>query len=262
MHRGLDFPASPAVSIMADPSTDNGMSIDWDLAAAQGGTVDTAASTGPASLSVDGLGRKLGQGTIGTSTRDHLGLVRWAAKFGEDRQWAVEDCRHLSRRLERDLFGGGERIVRVALKLRPTCGTRPGLMAIPTPSTHWRWPGLRCVSRTCPSPGSTDPTATSGSWWITARTSSLNAPASSRGCAGTCTRPHLRARGPGPGAHQCLRHHPGPPDRNSRDGGSPGPQAGRTLRTMTDEINELEHEISTWWSNSSRPFWPWSASAP
>jgi transposase len=32
-------------------------------------------------------------------------------------RWAVEDCRHLSRRLERDLLGAGERIVRVPPKL-------------------------------------------------------------------------------------------------------------------------------------------------
>ena len=31
--------------------------------------------------------------------------------------WAVEDCRHLSRRLERDLLGAGERIVRVPPKV-------------------------------------------------------------------------------------------------------------------------------------------------
>jgi len=42
--------------------------------------------------------------------------VGWAAKHGE-RLWAVEDCRHLSRRLERDLLAAGERIVRVPPKL-------------------------------------------------------------------------------------------------------------------------------------------------
>jgi len=44
-------------------------------------------------------------------------LLRWAEKFGQQRLWAVEDCRHLSRRLERDLLGAGERIVRVPTKL-------------------------------------------------------------------------------------------------------------------------------------------------
>nr|WP_234382114.1 transposase [Streptomyces dysideae] len=35
--------------------------------------------------------------------------------------WAVEDCRHLSRRLERDLLAAGERIVRVPPKLMANC---------------------------------------------------------------------------------------------------------------------------------------------
>ena len=39
------------------------------------------------------------------------GPVRW------ERPWAVEDCRHLSRRLGADMLGAGERIVRVPPKL-------------------------------------------------------------------------------------------------------------------------------------------------
>jgi transposase len=65
---------------------------------------------------VDEQGRRLAQRTIGTTSADHLQLVGWAAKQGE-RLWAVEDCRHLSRRLERDLLAAGERIVRVPPKL-------------------------------------------------------------------------------------------------------------------------------------------------
>ena len=48
---------------------------------------------------------------------EHLELVRWAERFGAERMWAVEDCRHLSRRLEADLLAAGERIVRVPPKL-------------------------------------------------------------------------------------------------------------------------------------------------
>jgi transposase len=69
-------------------------------------------------VAVDDLGRQLGVcTTTATTTEDHLGLLRWAARFGGERVWAVEDCRHLSRRLERDLLGAGERIVRVPPKL-------------------------------------------------------------------------------------------------------------------------------------------------
>ena len=67
---------------------------------------------------VDETGRKLGQRTTtSTTTSDHLQLVRWADEFGAQRRWAVEDCRHLSRRLERDLLAAGEAIVRVPPKL-------------------------------------------------------------------------------------------------------------------------------------------------
>jgi transposase len=66
---------------------------------------------------VDEHGRRLAQTTSGACSSDHLALVGWAARHGNERVWAVEDCRHLSRRLERDLLAGGERILRVPPKL-------------------------------------------------------------------------------------------------------------------------------------------------
>jgi transposase len=69
-------------------------------------------------VAVDDAGRPLGQKTTtATTSEDHLAMLRWAEQFGADRTWAVEDCRHLSRRLEADLLGAGERIVRVPPKL-------------------------------------------------------------------------------------------------------------------------------------------------
>jgi transposase len=69
-------------------------------------------------VAVDEAGRQLGvRVTKATSTAAHLDLVVWADRFGRDRTWAVEDCRHLSRRLEADLLGAGETIVRVPPKL-------------------------------------------------------------------------------------------------------------------------------------------------
>jgi transposase len=69
-------------------------------------------------VAVDELGRRLGtRTTTATTTADHLAIIRWADQFGNDRCWAVEDCRHLSRRLERDMLAAGERIVRVPPKL-------------------------------------------------------------------------------------------------------------------------------------------------
>ncbi len=70
-------------------------------------------------VAVDGQGRQLGVKTIATTTKDHLGLLTWAEQFaGDDGMlWAIEDCRHLSRRLERDLLAAGQTIVRVPPKM-------------------------------------------------------------------------------------------------------------------------------------------------
>ena len=72
-------------------------------------------------VAVDEQGRKIGQRTIGTTSSDHLEAVAWADQLAPDevadQVWAVEDCRHLSRRLERDLLTAGRRIVRVHPKL-------------------------------------------------------------------------------------------------------------------------------------------------
>jgi transposase len=68
-------------------------------------------------VAIDERGRRVGQRTIKATSDDHLALVAWAAQLGDQRLWAVEDCRHLSRRLERDLLGAGERIVRVPTKM-------------------------------------------------------------------------------------------------------------------------------------------------
>lgn len=35
------------------------------------------------------MGKKLGERTGGTTSKDNLELVQWAAKFGRDRLWAV-----------------------------------------------------------------------------------------------------------------------------------------------------------------------------
>lgn len=51
----------------------------------------------------------------------HLALVEWAAQFaGQDEEglrFALEDCRHLTRRLESDLLAAGQRVIRVPTRL-------------------------------------------------------------------------------------------------------------------------------------------------
>jgi transposase len=47
----------------------------------------------------------------------HRRLLAWARGLGEERLWALEDCRHVSLSLERFLLARGERVVRVPPKL-------------------------------------------------------------------------------------------------------------------------------------------------
>jgi transposase len=67
-------------------------------------------------VAVEETGHKLAEKTVVATSAGHLELVRWAARF-TDRSWALEDCRHLSRRLSTDLLVAGEAVVRVPPKL-------------------------------------------------------------------------------------------------------------------------------------------------
>lgn len=60
---------------------------------------------------VTGAGR--GQTTIQASDDGVLNALRFAVTLDGDRVWAVEDCRHVTSRLERALLGAGERVIRV-----------------------------------------------------------------------------------------------------------------------------------------------------
>jgi transposase len=59
-------------------------------------------------------GAARGQLTIPASDNGTLDALRFAAALDEERVWAVEDCRHVSGRLERGLVAHGDRVVRVA----------------------------------------------------------------------------------------------------------------------------------------------------
>jgi transposase len=62
-------------------------------------------------------GRVLGTRTVRADRDGMLSAWRWAHALDGQRVWAIEDCRHVSGRLERCLIGHGERVVRVAPKL-------------------------------------------------------------------------------------------------------------------------------------------------
>ena len=79
-------------------------------------------------VAVDERGRQKAQRTINATTADHLEVIVWAEALGDDRLWAVEDCRHLSRRLERDLLGAGERLVRVPTKMMAATRKNPAYL--------------------------------------------------------------------------------------------------------------------------------------
>jgi len=63
-------------------------------------------------------GRILATKTVDADAPGMLAAWRWSHTLGDgERVWALEDCRHVSGRLERCLVGQGERVVRVAPKL-------------------------------------------------------------------------------------------------------------------------------------------------
>ena len=61
----------------------------------------------------EGTGRVRGGREITADDAGHLAAVKWARGLDEERVWAIEDCRHVSRRLEQTLLAAGERVVRV-----------------------------------------------------------------------------------------------------------------------------------------------------
>ena len=69
-------------------------------------------------VAVDEVGRKLGEKVVAATSVGHAEAVMWAReRFGADVVWGIEDCRHLSARLERDLLTAGQQVVRVPPKL-------------------------------------------------------------------------------------------------------------------------------------------------
>ena len=69
-------------------------------------------------VAVDEVGKKLGEKVVRATSLGHHQALRWVReRFGAQVVWAIEDCRHLSARLERDLLTAGQQVVRVPSKL-------------------------------------------------------------------------------------------------------------------------------------------------
>jgi transposase len=67
-------------------------------------------------VAIDDAGRKLAEKTVAATPDGHLDAVAWARRWPEH-MFALEDCRHLTRRFERDLLVAGEAAVRVPTRL-------------------------------------------------------------------------------------------------------------------------------------------------
>jgi len=101
-------------------------------------------------VGVDPMGREPAQRTVRATDAGHRQLLRWAREnFGADVEFAVEDCRHVSTRLERALLAGGARVVRVPPELMAgarasarTRGKSDPIDALAVARAAWREPNL------------------------------------------------------------------------------------------------------------------------
>lgn len=67
---------------------------------------------------VDPVGRQLGVRTVSATDAGHRQLLGWVLReYGTEVEFAIEDCRHVSTRLERALLGAGQVVLRVPPKL-------------------------------------------------------------------------------------------------------------------------------------------------
>jgi transposase len=105
-------------------------------------------------VAVDQVGRQVGQLTVDATGEGHAKALRWARSgFGVELVWAIEDCRHLSARLERDLLTAGQSVVRVPPKMMAltrtsarTRGKSDPIDALAVARAFLREPGLPVAS--------------------------------------------------------------------------------------------------------------------
>jgi transposase len=70
-------------------------------------------------VAVSGVGQLLSEITAAADEAGQQDLLAWAngLEGGEERRFALEDCRHVNGRLERFLLDSGERVLRAPPKL-------------------------------------------------------------------------------------------------------------------------------------------------
>lgn len=109
-------------------------------------------------VAVDSVtGAILGTRTVTGDPAGHEELLTWARGLSAKRRFAVEDCRHVSGRIERHLLGNGERVVRVPPKMMAgarssarTYGKSDPIDAAAVARAALREPGLPEASLTGP----------------------------------------------------------------------------------------------------------------
>jgi transposase len=99
-------------------------------------------------VAVDQVGRKLGERMVAATSEGHLQALEWASRWPAVR-FALEECRHVTRRLEQDLLTAGCLVVRVPTQLMATArraGRQPGksdpIDALALAQAALREPGL------------------------------------------------------------------------------------------------------------------------
>ena len=70
-------------------------------------------------VAVDENGRQLAELRVAATPAGHVQALVWARQWPE-RRWAMENCRQLSRGLERNLLSVGEHVLQVSPKLMGT----------------------------------------------------------------------------------------------------------------------------------------------
>ena len=111
--------------------------------------VDPHKQTHTAAVVDASVGDLRGERTVRARRVGHEQLLEWARGYGEQRLWALEDCRHVSGSLERFLLASGERVVRVPPKLMSGArrsarqrGKSDAIDALAVARAAWREPSL------------------------------------------------------------------------------------------------------------------------
>jgi hypothetical protein len=85
-------------------------------------------------VAVDERGRQQAQRTMSATTTDQVTVVAWAEALGDDRLWAVEDCRHIGDRWDARRVTEFLDVSRQAVYKRVRTGS---LLGLPGSGTTW-----------------------------------------------------------------------------------------------------------------------------